>query len=55
MKQHYIYMLNQKSTDVPIQDVFLSRSDARESKRMYEMRDGTKYSIVRYKSDKKVR
>ena len=55
MKQHYIYMLNQKSTDVPIQDVFLSRSEARESKRMYEMRDGTKYSIVKFQKHSEVR
>lgn len=55
MKQHYIYMLSQKSTGVPIQDVFLSRSEARESKRMMEQRDGTRYNVVRFKLDKTIR
>lgn len=55
MKQRYIYMLNHKPTDIPVQDIFLTRSEARESKRMYEGRDGEKYSITRFKIDKKVR
>lgn len=55
MKSKYIYMLNQKSTGVPIQDVFLSREESREAKRMFELRDGTKYNIIRFQIDKKVR
>lgn len=55
MKQSYIYILNQKSTGIPIQEVFMSRQEGRNAKKSLEARDGTKYNIVRFKSDCKVR
>lgn len=55
MSNKFVYVLQQKSTGIPVQDVFLSRQEARETKRLYEQRDGTKYSIVRYQQNGVVR
>ena len=55
MKQKYVYMLSQKSTGTPVQDVFLSREESRQAKRLFEERDGTKYGIVRFEFNKTVR
>lgn len=44
----FIYTLKHKSSGIPLQDVAFSRKEARDMKRMYERRDGTKYQIVRY-------
>lgn len=48
MSNKFVYVLQQKSTGIPLQCVMFSRDEAREAKRLYERRDGTKYSIVRY-------
>lgn len=55
MSNKFVYVLQQKSTGIPVQDVFLSRQEARETKRLYEQRDGTKYSIVRYEQNGVIR
>lgn len=51
----YTYLLTGKVNNAPIQDVFMSREEARSAKRMYESRDGEKYKIERYKKDAVVR
>ena len=48
MSNKFVYVLQEKSTCIPVQDVFWSRQEARSAKNVYEQRDGTKYSIVRY-------
>ena len=50
----HIYMIKQKSTGIPLQEVFFSREDAREGKRMFEQRDGTKYAIVKFQKHSEV-
>ena len=55
MSNKFVYVLQQKSTGIPVQDVFLSRQEARGMKRFYEWRDGTKYSIVRYEQNGVIR
>ena len=54
MKQTYVYVVQTKQ-GVPYQDVFFSREEARENKRMYEARDGEKLQIARFIRDKKIR
>lgn len=51
----FIYTLKHKSSGIPLQDVAFSREEARDMKRMYERRDGTKYSIVRYEQNGVIR
>ena len=55
MKQSYVYMLSQKSTGIPIQEVFMSRQEGRNAKKSLEARDGTRYNVVRFKLDKTIR
>lgn len=55
MSNKFVYVLQQKSTGIPVQDVFLSRQEARSAKSVYEQRDGTKYSIMRYEQNGVIR
>lgn len=55
MSNKFVYVLQQKSTGIPVQDVFLSRQEARNVKRLYEQLYGTKYSIVRYEQNGVIR